>query len=158
MSDQDIVLKDLPARKVLYLLCEGSWRQLPDMLARLSEYSSRSGIKTVGPASAFYRNTPKEIAVEELTWEVCFPVAPNTPESADDKLKSGVREIPAAKVVATIHNGSYRKTAPSYEKLESWVKMQKLKVCGPAEELYLTDIRKADEEQRIEIRLPVCPG
>ena len=158
MNNQKVVLKDLPQRKVLYLSCKGPWRQLPGMLDRLAQYASRSGTETVGPASGFYHNTPKEVAVEELTWEVCFPVAPNTPESADDKPKSGVREIPAAKVVATIHNGSYRKTAPSYEKLEVWIKMQKLRVCGPAEELYLTHIRKTDEEQRIEIRLPVCLG
>jgi effector-binding domain-containing protein len=117
------------------------------MLTRLAQYVSRSRIVTVGPPSGFYYNTPKEVAVEELSWEVCFPVAPSTPESADDKLKSGVREIPATKVVATIHAGSYRKTAPSYEKLESWVKMQRLKVCGPAEELYLTDISETKEEQ-----------
>ena len=28
-------------------------------------------------------------------------------------------------------------------------------VCGPAEEVYLTDIMSPDEEQTIEVRLPV---
>ncbi len=156
MSEQEFALKDLPQRKVIYLLCKGPWRQLPDMLTRLSEYASRSGIETVGPPSGFYYNTPHDVAVQDLTWEVCYPVEPNTPECTDDKLKSGVRDIPATMVAAIIHEGSYRKAAPSYEKLQAWIEVQKLKVSGPAEELYLTDTTKTNEEQRIEIRLPIC--
>jgi len=158
MSDEEVVLKDLPQRKVVYASCKGSWRQLPDMLTRLSEYASQSGIETVGPPSGFYHNTPEEVAIEELAWEVCYPVPPNTSERADDKMKSAVRRIPAIKVAAIIHNGSYRKASPSYEKLQRWIEAHELKVCGPAEELYLTDINKTNEEQRIEIRLPVCPA
>jgi effector-binding domain-containing protein len=156
MSDEEVVLKDLPERKVVYVQCKGSWRQLPDMLASLSEYASQSGLDTVGPPSGFYHNTPGEVAIEELSWEVCFAVKPNISERADDKLKSGVREIPATRVAAIIHKGSYRKASPSYEKLQGWIKAHGLKVCGPAEELYLTDINKTNEEQRIEIRLPIC--
>jgi effector-binding domain-containing protein len=158
MSDEEVVLKDLPQRKVVYVPCKGSWRQLPDMLARLFEYVSKSGIETAGPPSGFYHNTPGEVAIEELSWELCFVVKSDTPERTDDKLKFGVRGIPATRVAAIIHKGSYRKAAPSYEKLQCWIKAHGLKVCGPAEESYLTDINKTNEEQRIEIRLPVCPA
>jgi len=37
-----------------------------------------------------------------------------------------------------------------------WINTNSIEVCGPVEEVYLTDINKADEEQIIEIRLPVC--
>jgi DNA gyrase inhibitor GyrI len=63
MSDEEVVLKDLPRRKVVYMPCKGSWRQLPDMLARLSEYVSQSGIETTGPPSGFYHNAPGEVAI-----------------------------------------------------------------------------------------------
>jgi effector-binding domain-containing protein len=155
MSDQEIVLKDLPKRKVLYLLCKGPWRQLPDMLRSLSEYASRSRIKTIGPPNAFYYNTPLEVGIQDLTWEVCYPVGSNVPDYADNQSNSGVRGIPATRVVAIIHQGSYRKAFLSYEGLQTWIKARRLKVSGPAEELYLTDIGKTNEEQRIEIRLPV---
>ena len=85
MSDEEVVLKDLPQRKVVYVSCKGSWRKLPDMLARLSEYVSQSGIETTGPPSGFYHNTPSAVAIEELSWEVCYPVQPNISERADDK-------------------------------------------------------------------------
>ena len=156
MSDEEVVLKDLPKRKVVYVPCKGSWRQLPDILAKLSEYVSQSGIETTGPPSGFYHNTPGEVAIEELSWEVCYPVQPNISKLANDKLKFGVREIPATRVAVVIHKGSYRKASPSYEKLQGWIRAHGLKVCGPAEESYLTDINKTNEEQRIEIRLPIC--
>ncbi len=158
MSDQDIVIKELPKRKVFYLSSKGLWRQLPDMLTRLSKYVSLRGKETLGPPSGFYFNTPEEVVVEDLTWEVYYPVGLNTHVSADDKTKSGVREIPATRVASIIHVGSYRKTSSSYEKLPSWIKVHNLLVCGPAEELYITEISKTNEAQRIEIRLPVCPA
>jgi effector-binding domain-containing protein len=155
VSDQEIVLKDLPQRKVVYLLCKGPWRQLPALLRSLSEYASRSGIKTIGPPSGFYYNTPLEVGVDDLTWEVCYPVGSNVPDYADDQAKSGVRGIPATRVAVIVHQGSYRKASLSYEELQTWIEMRRLRVSGPAEELYLTDIGKTNEEQRIEIRLPV---
>jgi len=120
MSDERVGLKDVPQRKVLYVPCKGSWRQLPDVLARLSEYVSQSGIETTGPPSGFYYNTPGEVAIEELSWEVCYPVQPNISGLANDKLESGVREIPATRVAAVIHKGSYRRASTSYEKLQGW--------------------------------------
>jgi AraC family transcriptional regulator len=157
MNNQEVVLNDLPQRRVLYMSCKGPWRQLPDMLTRLYEYASISRIETIGPPSGFYYDTPEDSAIEELRWEVCYPVGTNTPTFADDKLKSGIREILAARVASINHKGTYRKTYASYERLQAWIDTHSLKVCGPAEELYLTDISKIDEVQRIEIRLPVCP-
>ena len=156
MSEQDILLKDLPERKVVYLLCKGAWRQLSEMLTKLLYYSSQSGIKSTGPPSGFYYNTPQNVVVDDLVWEVCYPVGLDTQEYTDDGSKSGVKKILSTRVATIIHEGSYRKTSASYEKLQSWIDTNKLEVCGPAEEIYLTDINKTNEEQRIEIRLPVC--
>jgi AraC family transcriptional regulator len=156
MSQQTISTKDLPERKVFYLSCKGAWRQLPEMFAKLSDYSSMNGIKSIGPPSGFSYNTPQGVAVNDLIWEVCYPVGLDAEEHFDEESKTGVKRIPATRVAAIIHEGSYRKTSASYEKLQSWINTNSLDVCGPAEEVYLTDINKADGEQRIEIRLPVC--
>jgi len=157
MNSQGVVIKDLPQRKMIYLLCKGSWRQLPDMLTRLYEYALRSRLETVGPPSGFYYNTPEEVTIGELTWEVCYPVKSDTQDYTDGKLKSGVKEIPPTRIAAIIHNGSYRKTSSSYHRLQAWIETHRLKTCGPAEELYLTDINNKNEEKLIEIRLPVSP-
>jgi len=79
-----------------------------------------------------------------------------TLEYFDDASGFGVKTIAGTRVAATIHKGSHRKAASSYERLQVWIRMRGLRVSGPAEEVYLTDISKANEEQQIEIRLPVC--
>jgi effector-binding domain-containing protein len=155
MNNQEIVLKDVPQRKVLFLSCKGSWRQLPIMLTKLSEHLLLSGLEALGPPSGFYLNTLKDVTAEDLTWEVCYPIELNTPLFNDEQTRSGVREISSTKVASIIHKGSYRKTSSSYERLQNWIRTRKLTVCGPAEELYLTDIIQTHGEQEIEIRLPV---
>ena len=155
MSEQDILMKDLLERKVFYVSCKGAWRQLPEMLDKLSDYSSKTGIKSLGPPSGFYHNTLQDVAVNDLIWEVCYPVGLDTQEHFDERSKTGVKRIPAARVATIIHEGSYRKTAATYEKLQSWINANDSVVYGPAEEVYLTDINRTNGEQRIEIRLPV---
>ena len=155
MTLQDITVKDLGPRTIAYLNCKGSWRQLPEMLARLGEWMSRSGLKAAGPASGIYYNTPKQVNVQDLVWEVFYPVSSRISELREGQGDFGVRQIPGSRMTTIIHEGSYRKAGLSYEHLEEWIKREGHEVCVPAEEVYLTDIMSPDEEQTIEIRLPV---
>jgi len=156
MDMQEFRLKDMPRRKIFFLACRGPWRQLPEMLAKLSQYTAQAAVKTIGPPGAFYYNTPQEVDAQDLTWAVFYPVEPDTPESINEKTGFGVKFIEGMRVAETIHEGSYRNAALSYERLHDWISTQGLKTCGAAEEVYLTDISKTIEDQRIEICLPVC--
>ena len=153
---QEFKLKDIPQRKIFYMACRGPWYQLPEMLAKLSQYTAQADVKTVGPPGAFYYNTPQEVNVQDLEWEVFYPIEPDTPESINGKTGFGVKFIEGVRVAATIHKGSYRNAASSYTRLHNWISTQGLKTCGAAEEVYPTDISKMIEDQRIEICLPVC--
>jgi hypothetical protein len=62
------------------------------MLTKLSDYSSRNGINSVGLPSGFYYNTPQDVPVNELIWEVCYPVRLNTQEHFDEGMKTGVKK------------------------------------------------------------------
>ena len=156
MGMQDFQLKDIPQRKIFYVACRGPWRQLPEMLSSLFGHTAQGAVRTIGPPGAFYYNTPQEVDAQDLAWEVFYPVNLDTPESINEETGFGVRVIEEARVATTTHQGSYRKAASSYERLHDWINTQGLKTCGPAEEVYLTDINKTNGEQRIEIRLPVC--
>ncbi|MFC2032783.1 GyrI-like domain-containing protein [Chloroflexota bacterium] len=153
---QEFKLKDIPQRKICYLACKGPWRQLPEMLARLSEYTAQDAVRTIGPPGAFYYNMPQEVDVQDLAWEVFYPIKLDTPESISEKTGLGVRVIEGVRVATTIHEGSYQKAASSYKRLHDWIRMQGLKTCGAAEEVYLTNISKIEKDQRIEICLPIC--
>ncbi len=155
MDVQDIVLKDISPRTTAYLKCRGTWRQLTEMLAKLNGCMSRSGVQATGPASGVYYNTPNEINIQDLEWEVFYPVALDTPELVEGNDGFGIRRIPEARVATIVHQGPYRKASSSYEHLGEWIKREGLEVCGPAEEVYLTDIMIPAEKPTIEIHLPV---
>lgn len=157
MSNEGIVLKHIAPRAVAYLRCKGPWRQLPEMLAKLDEHMASKGLKPIGPASGVYYNTPGEVDIQELAWEVYYRIAPETPESAEDGSGFGIKKIAGASMATIVHRGAYRHAGPAYERLEDWIHSQRLKLCGHAEEVYFSGIVGSPEKQEIEIRLPVCP-
>ena len=156
MGMQEFKLKDVPQRKIFYIACRGPWRQLPEMLAKLSQQITQADLKTIGSPGAFYYNTPQEVNLEDLEWEVFYPIEPDTPESINEITGFGVKSVEKVRVATTVHEGSYRNASSSYKLLYDWIGMQGMKTCGAAEEVYLTDITKMIEDERIEICLPVC--
>jgi len=127
------------------------------MLAKLEERLASVPLKTIGPASGVYYNTPDEVDAQELAWDVFCQVRLETAEVAEDESGFGIKTLPGIRVANIIHRGSYRRARSTYERLETWIAQQGLRVCGPAEEVYLTPISSPSEEQQVEIRLPVCP-
>jgi len=155
MVVEDIILKEIPPRTVVYLQGSGSWRQLPEMIERLDRQISQTSLRKIGPASGIYYNTPNEVSTEDLKWDVFYAVPTDTPECSDDKTRIGVRNLPETKMASILHTGSYRKAGSSYERLEEWIKREKLRVCGPSEEVYISVFGVENEEQMMEIRIPV---
>ena len=153
---QECELKEIPQRKILYMACMGPWRQLPEMLDKLSQYAAQVEAKTTGYPGAFYFNTPQEVDVQDLAWEVFYPIEADITEYFDEKTGFGVKFVEGVRAAATIHKGSYRNAASSYKRLQDWISIQGLKTCGAAEEAYLTDFSQSIEDQLIEICLPVC--
>lgn len=135
--------------------CRGSWRQLPEMLAKLSQYIYQVAVETIEHPGAFYYNTPQEVEIHDLIWEVFYQIEADIAEDIDKNTGFGVKSIDRVKVATIIHEGSYRKAGSSYKQLEDWISKQGLKICGVAEEEYLTNFNQITENQRIEIRLPV---
>ena len=125
------------------------------MLERLDRHMSKTSLKAIGPASGIYHNTPNEVSMQDLEWEVFYPVAINTPESSDDKTGVGIRHLPEAKIASILHRGPYHKAGSSYDRLEEWIKHEGFKVCGPSEEVYLSVFGVPSEGQTMEIRIPI---
>ena len=128
---------------------------MPDIVDNLDKYISVMPVKIAGPASGIYYNTPNEVDIHELEWEVFYPVETDTPEPAGDKDGFGIRILPGMRVASIIHRGPYRKAGSSYNRLEEFMEREGLRSNGPAEEVYLSVFGISSEEQTIEIRLPV---
>src|SRR4030042_1469767 len=108
MSQEAVVLKEIPPRTVAYLRCRGSWRQLPEMLAKLEERLASVPLKTIGPASGVYYNTPDEVDAQELAWDVFCQVRLETAEVAEDESGFGIKTLPGIRRANIIHRASYR--------------------------------------------------
>ena len=156
MGIQDIILKEIPPRTIVYLHCKGSWHQLPEMIEKLDRQMSQISLRAVGPVSGIYYNTPNEVSTQDLRWEVFYPVPTNTPESSDNTTGVGVRNLPETKMASILHKDSYRKAGSSRGRLEEWIKREGLKkVFGLSEEVYISVFGVPNEEQVMEIRIPI---
>jgi effector-binding domain-containing protein len=118
---------------------------------------SQTSLRKIGPVSGIYYNKPSEVSIDDLKWDVFYAVPADTPESGDEKTSIGVRTLPKMKMASILHIGSYRKARSSYKRLEEWIKSEKLMVCGPSEEVYISAFGIENEEQMMEIRIPVSP-
>ena len=154
MVTEQVVLKDIPPRKIAYLKCKGSWRQLPAMITKLNELITKKGLEPKGPVSGIYYNTPQEVDYQSLSGEIYYPIGFDIAE-LEESTGFGIRELAGARVATIVHKGTYRSAGSSYALIEEWLHNEGLKVCGPAEEIYLSDITDSQKEQEIEIRLPV---
>jgi effector-binding domain-containing protein len=155
MVVEDIILKEIPPRTIVYLQCSGSWRQLSEMIERLDRRISQTSLRKIGPASGIYYNTPNEVSTEDLKWDVFYAVPIDTTEWGDDKTGIGIMNLPETKMASILHSGSYRKAGSSYKRLKEWIEREELRVCGPSEEVYISVFGVENEEQMMEIRIPV---
>ncbi len=128
------------------------------MVTKLDEHIAKKGVVPSGPASGIYYNTPIEVPSQKLLWEVLRPIEPEIPETTEDTPGFGIKKIPGARAATIVHSGLFRHTGSTYERLEEWIGHQGLKICGPAEEIYFSSTISLDQDQAIEIRLPVCPA
>ena len=157
MTAEQVTLKEIPPRKIAYLKCRGSWRQLTEMIDKLNELVTGRGLAPAGTVGGIYYNTPAEVDTQDLAWEVYYPLDFNVAEIKESS-GFGIRELPSKNVAAIVHKGSYRTAGSSYSILEQWLHNKGLKALGPAEEVYLSDITDSPKEPEIEIRLPVSTG
>lgn len=151
----DVNVKEILGRRVVFLKCKGSWRQIPSMISRLEEIKVKYGIEVIGPPSGIYYNAPGEVSVEELDWEIFYPISNEYRHITDDDYDFGIKELPPVKVASAVYKGSYRKTGVMYTALHEWVKKNGFVVCGPVQEEYPFGLDDTQSEQTIEIKLEI---
>ena len=152
----DVVIKQIPERTVAYLKCRGSWKQIPGKIASLTDLLNGRSIEAEGPPSGIYYNIPGEVGIDDLEWEIFYPISAMYRFLPEDKFGFGIKKLLSVQVAATVFNGIYRKTGSTYAALNDWVLANDLTVCGPSQEEYPCGLIDAQADQIIEIRLPVC--
>lgn len=110
------------------------------------------GLKIMGPPFGVYFNSPPEVPVEELMYEVGILYAGEAIEEGRVK----IRTIPAQLVISTTYKGSYSGAGKALGKLAQYSYKNGHKILGPPMETYISDPNETPESELItEISFPV---
>lgn len=149
-------LKEVPAMRVLSKREKGSYgetigRLISELCGTLFKpENQRNMVKIAGPCMAIYHD--QEYKEKEADIEVAIPITGRI-DAADG---AEVRNLPAAKVLAIIHKGSYDTLHLTYKELFDLMMKKGFEFAGPIRELYLNDPGKTPvDELMVEIQMPV---
>ncbi len=127
------------------------------MIPEICQFAAQNGIQMIGPPMYICHKTNVEEATKadkegNADVEVAVPILKRGTET--DEITC--YELPAVKMVKTVHKGPYREEGATYEKLFAWLEKNNKTVTGPMREIYLNDPHAVSEEGLlIEIYAPI---
>lgn len=106
----------------------------------------------MGPPFCVYFNSPNEVPVEKLTYEVGMPFAGEAEEEGRVKIKT----IPEQLVLSTIHKVPYSECGMAIGVIAQFAYQNGYEIVGPPMETYISDPHETPEsELETEICFPV---
>jgi effector-binding domain-containing protein len=133
MSEQEIVIKSIPATKVAAVReVIPTYRDINRLYGALFKHMGRHRARQAGPALAIYYD--EGYRESDVDAEAAVPLTGDTPDG--ERVK--VRELPAVEQMAcTVHKGSYDTMGETYNHLLTWIEANGYRVCGPNREVYI---------------------
>ena len=133
MSDQEIVVKSIPAMKVAAVReVIPTYGDISQLYSTLFKHTGRHRARPAGPALAIYYD--EGYRESDVDAEAAVPLSKDIPDGERVKL----RELPAIKEMAcTVHKGSYDTMAEAYNRLLTWIEANGYRICGPNREVYI---------------------
>jgi AraC family transcriptional regulator len=128
----DVKLDNVGKMKVAYVELTGPYEEWGQGLMRLISVLQEMKVRISGLPMGLYYDNPLETPPEKLRSEVCVPISGRA--KADGRFK--VKELPAATVAATIHQGPPEKFTDTFGAMFSWILSNGYEVYGPARETY----------------------
>lgn len=135
----------------------GPYKIIGEMIPEICQFATENGIQMIGPPVYICHETSVEEATkadkeDNADVEVAIPILKRGKET--DEISC--YELPAAKMVKTVHKGPYREEGATYEKLFAWLEKNNKTIVGPMREIYLNDPHVVSEEELlIEIYTPI---
>ncbi len=137
----DIEEKKLPKRQVAYITYKGPYDEVPILLGEIVGFIMAKGMQMMGPPFAVYLNSPNEVPVEELMYEVGMPFAGEATEEGRVKIKT----MPEQLVLSTIHKGPYSECGMALGALIQYAFKNGYEIVGPPMETYISDPNETPE-------------
>jgi len=154
----EIVEKKIGKRQIVYITYKGPYQEIPSLIGELVGFLTAKGILTTkgvqwrGPPFCIYLNSPHEVPVEELMYEVGMPFAGEAEEEGRVKIKVNPEQL----VLSTIYKGPYSECGTALGALAQYAYKNGYEIVGPPTETYLSDPNETPEKDLVtEVWFPV---
>jgi effector-binding domain-containing protein len=144
--------KEVPEMQVAYIFHTGPPEAMPELIGKVVGWVMEKGLQIVGPPFGIYYNSPAEVGMENMQYDVGIAVVGEVAEEGKVKIK----KLPQRTVLSTIHKGSYHDVAPVYAMVYEYSVKNGYAMTGAPMEIYLNDPMEVPESEWLtEIQFPV---
>ena len=148
----EIKEKKIPERQVAYIRYKGSFEEIPVLLGEVVGFVMARGLMIMGPPFGIYFNSPQEVPVEELEYELGIPFKGQVEEEGRVKIKTE----PEQQVLYTVYKGPYSEAGKAIGALGQYAYQNGYEIIGPPMETYISDPNETPEEDLLtEMCFPV---
>ncbi|MGB9838466.1 GyrI-like domain-containing protein [Methanothermobacter sp.] len=148
----EITEKMVEGVRVAYRECSGSYDLIPRYIAEVAEWVIGNGLQMTGRVYGTYYNSPEDVSEDDLVYEIGVSIAGEAEPSEKIKIKN----LPAQRVLATLHEGPYTEVGPAIHSLIDYATENGYEIVGPITEVYLNSPLEVDESELLtEVQLPV---
>lgn len=144
--------KKMDEKQVAYISFKGPYDEVPVLMGEIVGFVMAKSLQIMGPPFGIYYNSPQEVLVEELVYEVGIPFAGEAQEEGRIKIKI----MPAQLVLSAIHKGPYNEVGTVIGALGEHAYKNGYEIVGAPMEIYLSDPNEvAESELLTEVCFPV---
>lgn len=148
----DIVEKKIGKRQVAYISYKGPFDEIPVLMGEVVGFIMAKGLQMMGPPFGIYYNSPQEVPVEELMYEVGMPISGEAAEEGRVKIKTVQEQL----VLSAVHKGPYNEVGMVYGAIAQYAYQNGYEIIGPPMEIYLSDPNETPENELLtECTFPV---
>lgn len=148
----DIVEKKIAERQIAYISYKGSFEEIPVLMGEIVGFIMAKGLQMMGAPFGVYFNSPKEVPVEELMYEIGIPFDGEAEEEGRVKIKMEPEKL----VLSTVYEGPYSECGVAIGALAEYAYKNGYEIVGPPTETYISDPNETPESDLVtEMAFPV---
>ena len=148
----EIKEKKILERQVAYIRYQGTYEDIPILLGEVVGFVMAKGLMIMGPPFGIYFNSPQEVPVEELQYELGIPFKGQAEEEGRVKIKTEPEQL----VLYTVYKGPYSEAGKAIGALAQHAYQKGYEITGPPMETYISDPNETPEEDLLtEMAFPV---
>lgn len=148
----EIVEKKLGKRQIAYITYKGPYDEIPVLMGEVVGFIMAKSLHMMGSPFGVYFNSPHEVSVEELMYEIGMPFTGEAEEEGRVKIKTVTEQL----ILSTVYKGTYSECGTAISALAQYAYKNGYEIIGPPMETYISDPNETPESELItEMCFPV---